>query len=140
MASRVALLGLMLLGIVGCGGAPAATPLTGQAILDRFTAGGLDVSNVQKLRPASTIGIPNRSQDWHVFSIPGVETQADLRWHGQVFVCETKQNCDAIYAYFDALGAQVGPHLYQSSDGRVVVQLNSAVRVDVAAKYKAALE
>jgi hypothetical protein len=55
-------------------------------------------------------------------------------------VCDSKQNCDALYAYFDALKSLAGPYLYQSSDGRVVVQMNSGLTPDEAAKYEAAVK
>lgn len=50
-------------------------------------------------------------------------------------MCDTKQNCDAIYAYFDALKAIAGPYLYQSDGGRVVLQLNSGLTPETAAKF-----
>ena len=46
---------------------------------------------------------------------------------GQAFICDTKKNCDAIYAYFDVLKGLAGPYTYQSDSGLVVVQLNSAL-------------
>jgi hypothetical protein len=59
---------------------------------------------------------------------------------GQFFICDTKQNCDAIFAYFDALKALAGPYLYQSPSGTVVVQLNSGLSPEEAFKYEAAVK
>jgi hypothetical protein len=49
------------------------------------------------------------------FEIPSVAPKG-----GQFFVCDTKKNCDAIYAYYDALKALAGPYMYQSPSGTVV--------------------
>ena len=46
---------------------------------------------------------------------------------GQAFICDTKKNCDAIYAYFDILKGLAGPYTYQSDSGLVVIQLNSSL-------------
>jgi hypothetical protein len=59
---------------------------------------------------------------------------------GQYFICDTKQNCDAIFAYYDALKALAGPYTYQSGSGLVVVQLNSELTPDAAAKVADALK
>jgi hypothetical protein len=55
---------------------------------------------------------------------------------GQAFVCATKRDCDAIYAYFDALRLLAGPYLYQSAGGTVVVQLNSELDASTAGKVE----
>lgn len=69
------------------------------------------------------------------FEVPSVAPKG-----GQVFVCSTKQNCDAIYAYFDALKALAGPYLYRSPSGAVVAQLNSGLDAATADTFKAAIE
>ena len=54
--------------------------------------------------------------------------------------CDTKKNCDAIYAYYDALKALAGPYVYQSPSGTVVAQLNSGLTPDEAKKFEQAIK
>ena len=79
--------------------------------------------------------MPNSASAHYVFEVPSVAPKG-----GQVFVCSTKQNCDAIYAYFDALKALAGPYLYRSPSGAVVAQLNSGLDAATADTFKAAIE
>ncbi len=58
---------------------------------------------------------------------------------GQYFMCDTKQNCDAIYAYYDALKALAGPYTYRSGSGLVVAQLSSELPPAAAARIADAL-
>ncbi len=57
-----------------------------------------------------------------------------------MFVCDTKKNCDAIYAYFDALKGLAGPYLYQSPGGMVVVQMNSGLMPETGTKFEEAVK
>jgi hypothetical protein len=124
---------LLLLGLVACGGAPA-TALTAADVVSAFTAAGVPVENVQPgVRPADS-PLPNSFKEYVTFTIPSLGDKG-----GQVFVCETKQNCDALYAYFDALKGIGGPYYYQSPSGTVVAQLNSGLAADEAAKFEQAV-
>lgn len=106
-------------------------PLTAQSVIDAFNAAGLGVTNVRTEPRNPNSPLPNSYQERLSFAIPEVAPRG-----GQVFVCDTKQNCDAIFAYFDALKALAGPYLYQSPDGRVVAQLNSGLTPATAAQFR----
>jgi len=107
-------------------------PLTGQAVIDKFNAAGLGVTDVRPEKREPDSPLPNSFQEYLGFAIPEVAPKG-----GQVFVCDTKRNCDAIYAYFDALKSMAGPYLYQSPGGTVVVQLNSGLNPETGAKFEA---
>lgn len=123
---------LVLLFVLSACGSVAAAP-TGQGVLDAFTAAGISVTNVRPntLDPSSPV--PRSFTENLAFEAPGL---APAGKGGQVFICDTKKNCDALYAYFDALKALAGPYLYQNPGGRVVVQLNSGMTPDAAAKFE----
>lgn len=94
------------------------------------------IINVKPRERETDSPLPNSWAEDVLFDIPALGTDKG----GQVFVCDTKKNCDAIYAYFDALKAMVGPYVYQSKNGRVVVQMNSGLAPDEAAKYEAVVK
>lgn len=130
-ARRISAIVLVLLLLAGCGGSGAATaPASAQSVIDQFKAAGLAAENV---KPADNAGkpVPQSYKENLTFTIPSLGDKG-----GQVFRCDTKQNCDAIFAYYDALKALAGPYLYRSAGGTVVVQLNSGLTPDQAAKYE----
>jgi hypothetical protein len=84
---------------------------------------------------------PRSFSDGVSFDLPSLKAaDADEPPHGAVLVCDTKKNCDAIYAYLDALKGLLGPYYYQSNSGMVVASLDSAMAPDVAAKYEAIIK
>ena len=106
---RVKWLALIAILLTACGSAPAPTmEQVAQAI------GAVDVQ-------AGKVGntVPQSYTEHAKFVYEGKP--------GQAFICDTKKNCDAIYAYFDVLKGLAGPYTYQSDSGRVVIQLNSAL-------------
>jgi hypothetical protein len=109
----------------------SSKPLTAQDVIDKFNAAGLNVKDIQQEERDPDSPLPNSYKERLSFSIPEVAPNG-----GQVFVCDTKKNCDALYAYFDALKALAGPYLYQSPNGTVVIQLNSGLMPDTAAKFE----
>jgi len=118
--------------LVACGSAGGGSePLTGQDVIDKFNEADLDVKDVQVGERDPDSPLPNSYQENLEFSIPEVAPKG-----GQIFVCDTKKNCDALYAYFDALKALAGPYLYQSPSGTVVAQLNRGLTPDTAAKFE----
>lgn len=125
---------LTLVVLVACGGTPA-TALTAEQVVERLTAAGLQVADVKPNSVAADGPVPKSFTSQASFSISEVAPSG-----GQVFVCDTKQNCDAIFAYYDALKALAGPYLYQSPSGTVVAQLNSGLTPETAAKYEAAIK
>ncbi|MBK9944281.1 MAG: hypothetical protein IPP13_21995 [Kouleothrix sp.] len=122
---------IALVFLISCGGASATA--TAEQISTALTAAGAQNIRAEAL-PADS-PVPNSASAHYVFEVPSVPPKG-----GQVFVCSTKQNCDAIYAYFDALKAIAGPYLYRSPSGTVVAQLNSGLDAIAADSFKAAIE
>lgn len=126
MMRLAAFLALVLL--AGCGATPPAR--TAQSVIDAWNAAGLGVADVAVAERDPASPVPNSYAEHLTFSVEEVAPEG-----GQVFVCDTKPNCDAIYAYFEALAGLAGPYLYQSGDGRVVAQLNSGLTPETAARF-----
>ena len=118
---------LLAIWITAC----SPTSITAQDVIDKFNVAGLDVRDVHSEERDPKSPLPNSYTEQLSFSIPEVTPDG-----GQVFVCDTKKNCDALYAYFDALKAFAGPYLYQSPNGKVVVQLNSGLLPETGAKFE----
>lgn len=117
--------------LVACGGAPAAT--TPQQVADALkTAGAMNIADEQI---GADVPIPKSFTTHQAFIIPALGDKG-----GQFFVCDTAKNCDAIYAYFDALKALAGPYHYKNKSGTVVVQLNSGLTPDQAKPFQQAIE
>lgn len=127
---RVCFITLITLFLVTCGGAPAVT--TAQ-VSTALTAAG--ATNIHDEQLGADVPVPKSYIAHQAFEIASVAPKG-----GQFFVCDTKKNCDAIYAYFDALKALAGPYIYQSPSGTVVAQLNSGLSPDEAAKFEAAIK
>lgn len=127
---RVCFIILITLLLVTCGGAPAVT--TAQ-VSTALTAAG--ATNIHDEQLGADVPVPKSYIAHQAFEIASVAPKG-----GQFFVCDTKKNCDAIYAYFDALKALAGPYIYQSPSGTVVAQLNSGLSPDEAAKFEAAIK
>lgn len=125
---RFVVLLLVLAVLSACGS--AAPAISAQGVLDRFAAAGLTTTNPHPSPDIKSSPVPQSFTEQLSFSIPALGEKG-----GQVFICDTKRNCDAIFAYFDALKGLAGPYLYQSPSGTVVVQLNSGLAPDEAAKY-----
>jgi len=112
--------------LAACGGNPV---VTAAQVADSLTAAG--AVNVHEEAFGPEVQAPKSFMSRQVFEIASVAPAG-----GQVFLCDTKKNCDAIYAYYDALKALAGPYLYQSPSGTVVVQLNSDLKPDEATKFE----
>lgn len=97
--------------LFACGGS-ALTPASVEAALS-----GAGASSFQQKKAPETV--PQSYTAHATFMVAGKTAQ--------YFVCDTKKNCDALFAYFDALKALAGPYTYQSGSGLVVVQLNSGL-------------
>ena len=116
---------------------PTATPtvVSAQGVIDMFVAAGLDISGIHVPEIAEGSVLPNVFDERLGFAVGEVSPKG-----GQIFVCRSRQNCDALYAYFDALKALAGPYTYQSAGGTVVAQLNSGLTPDTAAKFQEIVE
>jgi hypothetical protein len=121
---------LIVILLVGCGGAPAVTT---QQVSQALASAG--ATNIHDEAVPNSAPLPKSFTAHQAFEIASVAPKG-----GQFFICDSKKNCDAIYAYFDALKALAGPYIYQSPSGMVVVQLNSGLKPDDAAKYEAAVK
>lgn len=121
---------LLILAACGGGGSAAVTP---QQVSEKLTAAG--ATNIRDETLAADSPVPKSYTAHQVFEVASVAPKG-----GQYFICDTKKNCDAIYAYFDALKALAGPYLYQSPSGTVVAQLNSGLKPDEAAKFEQAIK
>lgn len=116
--------------LAACGAAPSE-PVTARAVAEAFSVADLGVSNIQdgQNRPESTV--PNSYTSHVEFTVAEVDPRG-----GQVFVCATKQNCDAIFAYYEAFAGLAGPYLYQSPNGLIVTQLNSGLSPETGAAFQ----
>ena len=129
MRTLIVFLAIVLL--VSC--APSA-PLTGKTVTDAFTKAGIVVTDVKPEERKADSPLPNSYTERLQFIIPRIAPKG-----GQLFVCDTKKNCDALFAYFDALKALAGPYTYQSDGGRVVIQLNDSLTPQEGAAFQAAI-
>lgn len=116
---------------------PTATPtvVSAQSVVDKLLAAGLEISGVNPGERQEGSPLPN-SYDEHIeFVVAEVAPKG-----GQIFVCRSKTNCDALYEYFVMLKGLAGPYTYQSAGGTVVAQLNSGLTPDTAAKFQEIVE
>ncbi|MBK5145958.1 hypothetical protein I2494_20015 [Budviciaceae bacterium BWR-B9] len=123
-------LGFILLVLAGCG----EKAMTAQDIVAQFKLAGVEIMDVKTPDRNPKSPIPNSYKEHISFSIPEVAPKG-----GQIFTCDKKEYCDAIYSYFDALKAFAGPYTYQSKNGLVVIQLNSGLTPETAEKLKAVI-
>lgn len=128
---RVLILILVLV-LTACGGSPPVP--TAQGVVDGLKASGIELTDVAPGVREPDALIPNSFREWLTFTIAEVAPKG-----GQVFVCDTKPNCDALYAHFDMFRGLVGPYLYQSKSGLVVVQMNSGLSPDIGEKAAATI-
>lgn len=116
--------------LFACGSTSAPTADQVEAALGQAGATAFKDNVLQEGAP-----VPRSFQVNRAFEIASVAPKG-----GQYFICDSKRNCDAIFAYFDALKALAGPYLYQSPSGLVVAQLNSGLTPAEAAKYEQAIK
>lgn len=117
--------------LLGACSSATPTPSTGQQVIDRFVAAGLEVSDVRPGERTEGTPLPNTYEENIDFTVAEVAPKG-----GQIFVCKTKEYCDTLMTYFDAFKALAGPYLYQSPNGLVVAQLNSGLTTDTAEKFE----
>lgn len=132
-------LSIVLLLLVSCG-IPTIPPSAAE-VVKRFQHSGLDATNVRDEPLPDSAPIPRTYTSHANFTVPSAGTSSDGSTRGgQVFACETKRDCDAVYAAFDALRPLAGPYLYRSPSGTVVVQMSQAIPAAVAERYEAAVQ
>jgi hypothetical protein len=130
MRLRPLILIFAVLLLMSCGGEKA---VTAQQVAEKLTAAG--ATNIHDEQLAANVPVPKSYIAHQAFEIASVAPKG-----GQFFICDTRKNCDAIYAYYDALKALAGPYTYQSPGGTVVAQLNSGLKPDEATKFEAAIK
>lgn len=121
---------LALFALAGCGD-KAVTALD---VVKQFQETGVTIVNIETPKHNAKSPLPNSYKEHVTFTIPEVAPMG-----GQVFSCDKKEYCDAIYAYFDALKGFAGPYIYQSKNGLIVAQLNSGLTPQVAEKLAAVI-
>lgn len=122
---------IVTLCLAACVAPAQPAPLAAQDVVDKFVAARLEVSDVKPGDIPDSAPLPRSYREHVEFVIAEVAPRG-----GQLFICDTKKNCDAIYAYFDALKGLAGPYTYQSPNGLVVAQLNSGLTPETAAKFE----
>ncbi|BFU65364.1 hypothetical protein [Rodentibacter abscessus] len=107
-------------------------PITTEDLVSTMKASGVEINDVKDLKNDSFMmqGFKERFS----FSIPEVAPKG-----GQAFICEKKDECTPVFAYFYALRNLAGPHLYQSPNGKVVLQLNIDLTEETAKKLEQAI-
>ncbi len=125
------LLVLAALLLAACG-EPDALIFSSYLVLHAFDAAGVSVTDVRIGRLDPSIPIPNSYLAHADFLVPGLGNTG-----GQIIICDTKKHCDAIVHELQNLA---GPYLYQSSGGRVVLQLSSRLTPDEAGEFADAIK
>lgn len=106
--------------------------ITSEDLVSTMKASGIEINDVKDLKNDKFMvqGYKER----FAFSIPEVAPKG-----GQAFICEKKEQCTPVFAYFDALKNIAGPYLYQSPNGKVVLQLNASLTEETAKKLEQAI-
>jgi hypothetical protein len=118
--------------LIGCS---QPEPITSDKLLTVLKASGVEYSNVQLPERNPSSPVPNSYKEHLVLTLPSVAPKG-----GQFFICEKREYCDALFAYFDALKGLAGPYLYRSKDGLVVAQLNSGLEPKAAEQVQTVVE
>lgn len=114
--------------LVACGG---TTRVTAQQVVDKLQAAGIELQDVTTPPDNPESPLPRTFTERLSFKDATLDNAG-----GQVFVCDTKSNCDALMVYFEALKALGGPHFYQSNNGLVVFQLNNGMSQQQVQRYR----
>ncbi len=131
MKKAIVIVSMLAMVLVACTTAAQPATVTAQDVADKFVAVDVGVSDVKPGDVPDSAPLPRSYQEHIEFVVAEVAPRG-----GQIFVCDTKKNCDAIYSYFDALKVLAGPYTYQSPSGLVVAQLNSGLSPETAAKFE----
>ncbi len=123
------------LAIGALAGCTSSEPITGDKVIAALKAANVSVGDVQKPPRDTTSPMPNSFSERVTFSLPSVAPKG-----GQIFICDKKEYCDALFTYFDALKALAGPYLFRSKDGLVVAQLNSGLQPSDAEPVRKVIE
>jgi hypothetical protein len=133
MIKQFWLIVLLTVSLVGC--SEGEPKVTGKQVVDAFTQAGIKLDAIKDITEEtrkSAKPLPKSFKENWSFVDPSLSNGKG----GQVFVCDERQLCDAIFAYYDALKGLAGPYLYRSQDGTVVAQLNNSHTPDGAKRYQ----
>jgi len=124
---------LLLVGVLLASCGSAAQALTPNAVFNQMTAAGLEAQS--NTRALMADGVPKTYTGWQFFEVPSLHNGRG----GQIFVCDTKKDCDAIYEALTQPRPYYG-YVYQSPAGRVVVQLDGTIQPTQAVKYETVIK
>lgn len=117
---------------------PLPTPLPsidGGQVLAAFANAGIQLGNIDpapKIDPDAPLPRSFRQNMAWTDALLGDKG-------GQLFVCDSLDDCKSISSYFKMFAGLAGPYIYTSPSGLVVVQLNSGFAPAQATRYQNAL-
>ena len=109
-------------------GVPMNDPPTADAVIIEI-ARVTEIRNYTKPQRDPQAAWPDRYKEHATFSVLDAAP-----CEGQVFICDTANDCDAIYEYFNALKLSDGSYLYKSKSGYAVMQLDGGLAPEEATK------
>lgn len=118
--------------LVGCS---QPEPMTADKVVAALQSAGTGITAVKTLPRDPSSPRPSSFRENIAFALPSVAPKG-----GQLFVCDKREYCDAIFSYYDALKGLAGPYLYRSGDGLIVAQLNSGLEPKAAEQVQAVVE
>jgi len=116
--------------------APPVASVNADTVLSAFGSAGIQVKNVDRNPQIEQDSpLPRSFREHTAWRDALLDNKG-----GQLFVCDTRELCASIAAYFQMLTGLAGPYIYTSPSGVVVIQLNSSFTPDQAARYKTVLD
>jgi len=117
---------------------PTAPVESGEAIVDAFKAAGLEAENPTPMTKDDYGLGPYVCKGVHFF-VPSIDDTAG----GRAFVCDNKEDADAIAGYYEAAGkasAMLFSWVFRNEVANTVVQINGNLPEGTARKYEAVLK
>ena len=117
--------------LAACAGIAPTTRVNADDVIQQFQDAGLELTDIQEPARDPESPLPNSYGENVTFNYAELGDGG-----GQIFTCDTRDNCDRVYAYFESLEDLAGPYLYRSEAGTVIAQLNSRLTPDQAAVFE----
>jgi hypothetical protein len=92
----------------------------GKELIEKLISEGIQILDI-KTENEKGILLEHYVEKW-IFSIQEIFPKG-----GQILICPTKSDGDQVFDYYDSLASLAGPHLYRSSCGKVIAQLNNGL-------------
>ena len=133
---------ILLILLTNCTEPPITEPpkTTSDIIIQRIDEAGIEIYDFEY---NSWLGEPNEKigdkydSDWFLYSERVHFTIDEVAPKGgQFFICETRTECDEIFAHYDNLKSLAGPYIFRSKDGKLVAQLNSTLSLETGVKFQ----